>query len=135
MAAIANIHHLASTTVKPLHSSSELGNLELHEIQGLGGPQLPYNLRVTTWRSAARGRGKKWCFSAGIRNVNADNGNGSSNGASRMVPIEEALKGRSTTFLAGRPQSPQKSNGTTNGGHSIKFIKLQYYSHHRLHGR
>lgn len=40
-----------------------------------------------------------------------------------MVPIEEALKGRSTTFLAGRPQSPQKPNGTTNGGHSIHVFE------------
>jgi hypothetical protein len=96
MAALVNAHVVTSRSIVKL--SSELGSTELREAQALGGLRFPLQPL----------RGKK-LRNGSIRSA-GENGSASSNGsASRMVPIEEALKGRSATFLSNRP------NGASNG--------------------
>lgn len=99
-----NAHLVTSQTIK---LSSDLGSSELREGQLLGGLRFPLKpLRAKKLRTGS------------IRSA-GENGSPSSNGsASRMVPIEEALKGRSATFLSRRPDS-KITNGSMNGTYMI----------------
>ncbi|XP_024397314.1 protein ACTIVITY OF BC1 COMPLEX KINASE 7, chloroplastic [Physcomitrium patens] len=109
MAVSVNAYLVTSLTTKSSHFNSDFGNTDLLLGQGLGGLRFPPKRLHST---NGRKRGEK-CHNVSVRSA-ADNGSSSSNGStSRMVPIEEALKGRSATFLSRRPVSEAK--GTTNG--------------------
>ena len=102
-----NAHLVTSHTIK---LSSELGSPELLEGQALGGLRFPLKpLRSVNVRSNVHKRGKK-PRNGSIRSAGENGSTSSNDSALRMVPIEEALKGRSATFLSKRP-----TNGTMNG--------------------
>lgn len=99
--ALVNAHNLVPVSQVSGHlssSSSSNSNSELEWREGVQAAGLRgFPLKVFSSRSA---RGKS------IRTIRAASGeNGSSN---RMVPIEEALQGRTATFLSKRPPT----NGT-----------------------
>lgn len=113
--ALVNAHLVPSQiTSKVSHFGSELG---IPEAQGaLGGLRFPV-LKPLRSVNVVQKRGKK-LHNGSIRSA-ADNGSSNGSANSRMVPIEEALKGRSATFLSKRPEQP-KTNGTMNG--MVKFL-------------
>jgi hypothetical protein len=126
--ALVNAHLVPSQSSRVC---SELRSPELRGAQApLGGFRFPLKPLLRSVNVVHK-RGKK-LHNGSIRSL-ADNGSSntnSSNGSanSRMVPIEEALKGRTATFLSKRPEQP-KPNITMNGNsvHSFSYGQFSFF--------
>lgn len=110
--ALVNAHLVPSQRSK---GYCELGSSELREFEGLRFPLKPVLRSVNVVHTRGRKR-HSGCIRSLAENGSANSSNGSAN--SRMVPIEEALKGRSATFLSKRPEQP-KPNATVNGAAKV----------------